>query len=230
MKNILQPMLILAAVALVCAVALSQVQKLTAPYLEAQKKRKEAESLALVLPGYEVGPQVRADVDGKPFEFWEGVKKQGDGIESKAFAFKTSFPGYAGPVESMVGVDEKGIVIAITVLQQNETPGLGSVCAEAESGQTLWGALTGSSRKEGADTVPWFQKQFSGVDAGREIRLVKKGPWRPELRDELLQENAVSALTGATITSTAVVRSVREGFSRLAKAREQAAAAKGGGR
>ena len=53
-----------------------------------------------------------------------------------------------------------------------------------------------------------------------ECRLfwIKKGDWNPDLRDELLKKNAISAITGATITTRAVRDGIETGFQLLGMA------------
>ncbi len=46
----------------------------------------------------------------------------------------------------------------------------------------------------------------------------KKGDWHKEMKDELMQHNAVTAITGATITTKAVTQSIEEGIQKLHKA------------
>jgi electron transport complex protein RnfG len=80
-------------------------------------------------------------------------------------AFKASGKGYSSLIETMVGMSMTGEIIAIKVLSQSETPGLGAKVAENQ-----------------------FCDQFSGKNA--------------------LGLNGVEAITGATISSKAVINSI----------------------
>ncbi len=224
-REILKPTLIIVAVAFICVMALSQVQRVTAPQIAARALEKQQQSLALVLPGFDTGPALTARVEGKDFTWWEGVKQE-DGAERKGFAFLTKSPGYGGDVESMVGVDENGIILGLSILQQAETPGLGDRCVEVASRETLFDHIRGGVPVRDLPDeapIPWFQNQFKGVNAGAGIAVQRRGNWDPEMRESLLALNAISALTGATITTDAVVKSVERGMALLVKARAAAA-------
>jgi len=61
--------------------------------------------------------------------------------------------GYSGPVEMLTGITTDGVVQAIAILKQNETPGLGAKA-----------------------TLPEFKDQFNGKSALAEIIVVKSKP------------------------------------------------------
>ena len=82
-------------------------------------------------------------------------------------AFKASGKGYSSTVETLAGMSKDGVISAIKVLSQNETPGLGSQVAGQE-----------------------FSRQFSG----RQSRDLEN----------------VQVISGATISSRAVIEAVRK--------------------
>ena len=225
-RDILRPTLIITAVALVCVIVLSQVRQLTAPVLAARAKERQAQALALALPGFDMGEARTSRVDGKEFTWWQG-EKQEEGKMRKGYAFLTKGHGYSGDIESMVGVDEAGVVLGLSIISQSETPGLGDRCVEIAYRETLWDHL----RKEtpfrdlgdGA-RIPWFQNQFNGIRTDRRIEVARRGDWTPGMREDLLAMNAISALSGASVTTEAVVKSVEEGMALLAKAKQEAGA------
>lgn len=231
MKSILKPTIILTIIGLICTLSLSHVQKLTAPIIVKRTKEKQEQALSLVMPGFTtIGAAVTVTIDGAEFVYWEGEKKVDDKTNLKGYAFLTKSPGYSGDIESIVGIDEKGSILGISIINQSETPGLGAKCAEVENRQTLWDYLKGniSARDmQNANKVPWFQNQFKGLNAFEKMRVLKLGEWSPALTEKLRAENAISALTGASITSNAVVRSIEHGMELLKKAQDIAAARKG---
>lgn len=224
-RDILRPTLIIVGVAFICVMALSQVWKLTSPLIAARSEEERSRSLALVLPGFDIGPARTARIDGKDFTWWQG-EKQEDGAARKGYAFITKSPGYGGDMESMVGVDENGVIMGLSILRQSETPGLGGRCAEVAHRETLWDYLRGViPLRDLPDEapIPWFQNQFKGLDAGSRIAIARRGDWNPAMRESLLAQNAISALTGASVTTGAVVKSVEQGMALLVKARAAAA-------
>jgi electron transport complex protein RnfG len=214
MNTIVKPALILALVAFISSLALSHIKKITYPSIVKQEREKQERALAVVLPGYSVAEKTTVRPDGAEFVYWPASKEE-DGVTKKGYAFLVSEPGYSGDVVSMVGVDQDGHILGISILQQSETPGLGARCVEIASTSTFFGILLGSDRGKSEPEAPWFQMQFTGLAAAGPIGIVKKGDWTSEMRDELLQQNCITAITGATITSVTVVKSIEKGVVRL---------------
>ncbi|HDZ77543.1 MAG TPA: FMN-binding protein, partial [Candidatus Omnitrophica bacterium] len=72
---------------------------------------------------------------------------------------------------------------------QNETPGLGVKIIELASQVTLIEVLTGKAKKD-EKQKPWFEERFSNK--------------------KIADIDTVEAITGATISSEAVIKSVKE--------------------
>ncbi|HRZ25895.1 MAG TPA: FMN-binding protein [Spirochaetota bacterium] len=223
MNNIVKPTLVLGLIALVASMALSHIKKITYPNILKQEKEKQERALAMVLPGFAVGDKVAVKLDGGEFVYWPAHKDE-SGAVKKAYAFITSSTGYSGDVVSMVGVDEAGTILGLSILQQGETPGLGARSVEVASKNTFWQTITGNAKEEG-EMSPWFQQQFTGLNGKNKITITKKGDWDPSIKDELLSRNAITAITGATITSRATIKGVEKGMDSLAKALEAASQA-----
>jgi Na+-translocating ferredoxin:NAD+ oxidoreductase subunit G len=214
MNSIVKPTIILGLVALISAWVLSMVNAVTAPRIEQLQKDIQAQALKTVLPGYTVEGEKKVKVNGKELVYWRASKTIDEKTSEKAYAFVATGQGYSGDVQSIVGVDEKGRIIAISIVLQSETPGLGARSQEIASKKTLIGTITGQDSGE-ENTVAWFQQQFSGLDLNRKIQILKKGDWNPSMKEELLQQNAISAITGATITSRTVKESIERGIEML---------------
>ncbi|MDD5747384.1 MAG: FMN-binding protein, partial [Candidatus Omnitrophica bacterium] len=101
--------------------------------------------------------------------------------------------GYGGPIRLLVGVDITGVITGVKVLGHSETPGLGSKINE----------------KGYKQTEPAFLRQFNGKK-NQDIVLIK-GP----------TDSNIQAITGATISSRAVVESVRKGVEEFLAARKE---------
>jgi Na+-translocating ferredoxin:NAD+ oxidoreductase subunit G len=220
MKNsILKPTLIIAVIAFVASLSLSHVKQITTPSIEMQAREKEKAALALVLPGYKIGSKETKEIDGSQLIYWEASLKKGE-KEVKGYAFIALKPGYSGNVKSLVGVDQSGKILGISLLQQTETPGLGARSEEVASTKTFWSFIydfiMGNKGTE-ENLRPWFQEMFTGIDLTKKVSVVKKGDWTPSMRDDLLKSNEVSAITGATITTRTVTGSLEEGMKKLKK-------------
>lgn len=218
-KDILKPALVLAAVAFCSSLFLSFVRGVTYPLILQQEREKEQNALMLVLPGFEIGEPRIVDLDnGETFTYWEG-EKTAAGEVIKGYAFISVNYGYSGDIKSMVGVDENDLVLGISIVQQSETPGLGDRVNERSTSETIWGVILGKSYGGEGVTDPWFQDQFKGIDLNKKIKIVKQGTWVSDMREDLLRENAVTAITGATITTKAITVSLKEGLIKLRKAK-----------
>jgi Na+-translocating ferredoxin:NAD+ oxidoreductase subunit G len=104
------------------------------------------------------------------------------------YAYTGRSSGYSGVIETLVGVDSAGQVIGIRILSQVETPGLGSRIQEKKYG----------------DTLTWVQKQFIGKMAAA-CKVDRDG-------------GEIVSITGATISSRAVAKSVSEGYNQIVDA------------
>ena len=102
--------------------------------------------------------------------------------------------GYSSTIKTMVGITPDGEIMGLKILSQKETPGLGARIEEVASSKTLKDIFKrdAKKKKKDAEEKPWFQKQFIGK------------------KPEDLYIEKMDAITGATISSEAVIDSVRE--------------------
>jgi electron transport complex protein RnfG len=124
MKSSLKNMVLcLGLTTLVAAVGLSYVYGLTKEPIEKAKQQKTTDALGRVLPAFEGEPAVsELTLDGMPIKVYAATS--GYAVETMTKS------GFSGEVRLMVGFLPDGEVHNIEVLQQNETPGLGSKMAE----------------------------------------------------------------------------------------------------
>jgi len=220
MQNVIKSTLILAMVALTTSLILSHLYKITYPSIIKQEKQKEKDAISIVLKGYSIIEKKSALINGKKFVYQIGEKKKNNNI-LKGYAFIGEKNGYSGLIKTMIGIDEDGKILGISILQQSETPGLGARSIEIASKLTFFGFLFGTTSIEKEPLTPWFQEQFKEIDTKGEIKILKKGDWKPEFKEELLQKNAISAITGATITTKTVRDSIKIGLNRFILAQQQ---------
>ena len=175
---------------IICVMAsalLSFVYSQTKDKIQAQKDLEEQESLKEVLPDASDFDFIEQDTNS----YYIGKDDEGKII---GYVFKTEGKGYASDIVTMVGVDVRGVanvIGGIKILSQNETPGLGSKIVEVKQDKTIWSVLLEkeSSDKKEVEPKPWFQEQFQGK------------------RIDQLED--VETITGATISSKAVIDSVK---------------------
>lgn len=103
------------------------------------------------------------------------------------YAFIAYGPAYSSTIETMVGVDNEGQILGMKVLAQTETPGLGTKVEQIKYGESS----------------PWFTDQFLNK-AAYSVAVEKDG-------------GEINSITGATISSRAVAKSVVAGYENFQK-------------
>lgn len=183
MKDYLKFGLILFLICLFASLGLSLVNKITKPRILAQLEEEEKASLYQVIPEAERFEPIKKNDE---VCYYRAFDEKGNLL---GFAFKAEGKGYSSNILTMVGMKTDGKIIAIKVLSHNETPGIGSKINEIKTTQDLWDRLTKKPKETKEE--PWFGEQFKGKDA-RNL------------------EKEVEAISGATISSEAVIKSVKE--------------------
>lgn len=185
MKDIVKLGLILLLVTAVAGAALSVVNNITKPRIEEQKRLITERALISALPTADknaIEPVYETDTLRYYIGYKDTLRK-----EIVGYAFVAKKQGYSSKIETMVGVDTMGTIIGIKIVQQVETPGLGTKIEEIRYGET----------------TPWFQDQFIG----------KKGIGLAVDKDK----GEITSVTGATISSRAVTNSINSGVQKLEK-------------
>jgi len=161
MKETLRYGFILAMICVVASGLLAGMNSLTKAKIIAQAKAEEESALKEVMPA---AAHFEPTKKGEDIIYYKARNKDGKLI---GVAFKAYGKGYSSVIDTLVGMGKDGTIIAIKVLSQNETPGLGNRITE-----------------------PSFTGRFSNKN---------------------VQDLAgVQAITGATISSKAVLNSVQE--------------------
>lgn len=154
--------LILGIISFVAAVLLSLTYILTKPIIAQQELSSERESISAFLPNIDKIEKI--ENEGKVYyKCYSQGRLIGYGLVIFA-------PGYSSEIKVMIAVDKQKIIKGIKVLEQQETPGLGSKIAEDE-----------------------FTEQFKNKKA-----------------EELILGENIDAISGATISSKAVIETVEK--------------------
>jgi len=188
----------------VAGFGLGLVYTVTKDRIAKAESAKTVHGLSVVLPGYEVDVNESKKVDG--IEYWVGHKPDG----SVGYAFIAKKNGYSSEIQTLVGIDPEGEILGISVLFQQETPGLGARVQEVASNVYLWQWITGRLPEDTGPKTPWFADQFVGLQA-EDIEIHKGKEWQAmseQEKQQMLEQNAVSALSGATISTKAITDSI----------------------
>ena len=134
-KYVLRLALTLLAITAVVAAALAGVNSITAPAIADLNAQKTQEAIELVLPG---GGE---EVDFPAADLVAKVYKGENG-----YAVQTTPGGFDNTITMMVGVDNQGKVLGISIIKHTETAGLGAVAAAGTpAGENFRGQFVGAS-------------------------------------------------------------------------------------
>lgn len=201
MKEILHYSIVLMIIAGIAGGGLYIVNdKTKAPIAAAQKKALQ-EGQKIAFPNAASFSDVQTITqDGVTFDYYTVYDAQKNIC---GYEVVYAVQGYQSQIRTLTGVTPDGKITGIKVLHQAETPGLGAEVDAVPTSQTLWSMLAGvfTGKKASEDTAiaaPPFQAQFTGKKVA-DITVVK-------------HETAtqIESISGATITSKAVAKSVRE--------------------
>ncbi len=183
MKEIFKLGGLLMLITTIAATALAGIYSVAKPRIEAQKEKIVENALEAALPN--TGKQaIQPAHENNSFDYYRAFISP-ERKEVKGYAYIASGQGYSSIIETMIGVDTSGTILGITVLSQQETPGLGTRIQAVKYGET----------------EPWFPKQFLGKKAGK-VAIEQDG-------------GDIQAITGATISSRAMTNSIVEGYEKL---------------
>jgi len=182
--------LTLAIAGLVSGVAIIGIYESTLPTITANKARELREAVFKVLPGVSQMQQL-VYRDGELVASEDTVKDEPvvyGGYDEQGdflgYAIPGAGPGFQDTIGLLFGfTPERRLVLGMEVLESRETPGLGDKIYKD------------------AD----FVQAFNELSIDPEIVAVKKGTTN--------QPNEIDAITGATISSKAVVRIINEAHS-----------------
>ncbi|MBI5206519.1 MAG: RnfABCDGE type electron transport complex subunit G [Candidatus Firestonebacteria bacterium] len=200
-KDLLKYSLILFLLTSITVLLLVPVYKMTKPVISKIEFEKNKNAINELFP------------DGKFFEMIKLTKDTVNIIRDKnntiiGFVYNVKANGYGGPIFIVAGITPSGYIKGIRILSHTETPGLGARIVEVKKETYIWEIFSNSNTESVKNKLPWFQKQFDGLKI-QSLLLVKKKT------DE--NQEAVEAVTGATISSRAVVKTIKGVGERILK-------------
>ena len=154
-ENIVKPILVLTVICIVVSGLLALTNMVTAPVIARNAQRKADAGRIALLPAADAFQQIEYS-DDVVSEVWAAENGAG-------YVITGSAKGYGGDLPVMVGIGADGVITAIQVMDNSETPNVGKKTME-----------------------PAFTDQFKGKSGSDEV----------------------AAISGATISSTAVFKVV----------------------
>lgn len=172
---------VLFGITLVASAGVGVVNMITEEPIEVAKEAATKSALTEVLPAFESTEEQTLTIDELPITVYTAR----NGGEVAGYAVQTmTKQGFNGVVRLMVGFTPDGEVVNVNVLEQSETPGLGTKMAD--EGNVLLGSIQG-------------QKLENKKLVGGKLAVTKDG-------------GDVDALTAATISSRAYVDAVNRAW------------------
>ena len=126
MKEVLKLLIVLTCVCMIAALCLSFVNDATKEARAYQDRLELLNALNMVLPGHDNEPD-KDMLDLMGYTYY--LSKSGGNTNGVAFITESD-KGYSGLIKVIVGVEPDGKIVAIGILEQKETPGLGSKIAQ----------------------------------------------------------------------------------------------------
>lgn len=180
-RNSINPLFALLAIALLMGLLLGMTNLATKDIITTQKLVKAEESRKAIFPEAKEFTQFdlhSIDLSSAPGLTEIYLAKRDDNVIGYIFA--ASNRGYAGGVPCIIGINKDGVIVGIEVLDNKETPGLGTKIEEP----AFLNRLTGKEVSDSFDLVASYEKK-----------------------------DGISAVTGATFSSKAVVNDVKDAVS-----------------
>ncbi|MDR3013349.1 MAG: FMN-binding protein [Chitinispirillales bacterium] len=207
MGDIIKLTLTLTIISAIAGLAIGVVNDKTKDKIAAQQEQARLEALETVFPeGVRIVEMKNLGAGVVPDLYWIAFDDSADTVLA-GYAFEVSGIGYAGDIKFMVGVGIDGNILGLTVLDHNETPGLGSRVNEIASAKYIWYPVGGD---DGAK--PWFKEQFVGLSSLKPIIIDRNlAEWHKldeRTQANLRNNNAVTIITGSTITTEAFTRAI----------------------
>ena len=127
-STLVNMVVVLFAITLAAGLSLGYINDLTLEPKARARLAKKVNALQGVLPSFDNQPaseviRLRSDTQKDSFEIYPAYM---DGAYVGAAVTGVSERGYSGTVKLMVGFDPEGTILNIAVLEQKETPGLGT--------------------------------------------------------------------------------------------------------
>lgn len=202
MKDTIRFVITLVIVTLLSSFILSLLYTKVRAKIELQQKAVQNDAVNFVLDN----PHKLEEVQSADHKYWKGLDSEGN---LKGYVVLCEGKGFSSTIKIIAGVNVNGKINKIRVIAQQETPGLGAAMNAVKSNKYIWDLITGKKREK-VDPNPYFQKQFFGTNYNK-LEIVKRNPEK---------KGEIEALTGATISSKAVVKAIKDGITGVMAAEE----------
>jgi RnfABCDGE-type electron transport complex G subunit len=209
MKTTLHMLATLLVVGMLSGGALSLVNDWADPYIQENQRKVRDAAIGFLVPGG--SPEQAVDQDG--LTAWKVNSPEG---EMLGWVVRYALTGFQDKIDVMFAMDpERREIRGLKVLQDSETPGLGTWIRLSPAQEEALVAQGDRDLGAQTDDAKNFPLQFFAYGGGKHLSAagdlkVVKGKKRSELG-----AGEVQAITAATISSVAVVDIVNEAVIKL---------------
>ncbi|MDR0370449.1 MAG: RnfABCDGE type electron transport complex subunit G [Prevotellaceae bacterium] len=196
-KNML---LVLTGISLFAAFALASVYTVTKDPIDEAKAAKQQSAIEQVLPAFNsLGEAEIVTIDGVEMNVIKAFDASGNYLGAAVESYSNN--GFGGEVRIMVGFDKNGSIINYSVLEQKETPGLGTKMVDWFKPQV---------EKEKSLIEKIFGFKVASVE--RNSSIVGKNPGENKI--SVVQDGGeIDAMTASTISSRAFLEAVQYAYA-----------------
>jgi electron transport complex protein RnfG len=182
MNKITKLAVVLGIISAIAGGILAGVYQFTAPVIEARNQVELKAGLSQVFPGNYKFSELKAKLESPDpaVTFGKAYEVKNENGQLVGLILDVTTPGDQAPIEMLVGVNRNGTINGVKILKSLETPGLGANANNPSYYVNKTKKIT-------------FLDQFKGK----------------KITDPFIPKKDVIALTGATITSTAVSKGVK---------------------
>jgi electron transport complex protein RnfG len=190
-------LLVLTGISLFAAITLASVYTATKAPIEASKTAGQQRAIHEVLPPYErLADPESIEVEGMgTLELYKAYDRDDHFVGAAVKSFSKN--GFNGEIKIIVGFDEKGNIVNYSVLEQKETPGLGTKMVD-------WFKPVVQTKKSLIERITGYE----AAAGERKSSILGKNPATAPLT--VSQDGGdTDAITAATISSRAFLEAVR---------------------
>lgn len=200
LKNML---LSLTLIALIAAGLMAVLYSVTSEPIAKSKEQKLVNAISAVLPAFDKIENDTAD----NLAIFKAYNTSGDFVGAAVESFSNN--GFGGQIKVMVGFDPNGNITEYSVLDQKETPGLGT-------NMVTWFRPQGEKKKSLAERI--FGYEVKTVE--KQSSIIGKNPSKDNMTVSK-DGGDIDAITASTISSRAFLESVRTAYKAYAQITNQ---------
>jgi len=196
-------LLSLTAIALIAAGLMAALYNVTSEPIQKSKEQKSVDAIKAVLPDFD---KIENDT-AENLAIYKAYKADGEFVGAAVESFSNN--GFGGQIKVMVGFDIKGNITEYSVLDQKETPGLGTK-------MVYWFRPQGEKKKSLLETIFGYEVKTPEKNSS----IIGKNPAKNNMT--VSKDNGeIDAITASTISSRAFLEAVRTAYNAYAAANDK---------